>query len=101
MHDMRDAVHDDFERNRDLLFDLFCRNPWPLRDDLDVVIGHVGIRLNGQSLERNNPPSKKDQCQSQDKKAVAESEINDSANHFIAPQCFAVAKRLRPLDLRA
>jgi len=31
---MRDAVHDDFERNRDLLFDLFRGNPRPLRDDL-------------------------------------------------------------------
>ena len=48
MHDMRDAVHHDFEWNRDLLLDLLGRNSRPLRDDFDVIVGDVGIGLDGK-----------------------------------------------------
>jgi len=104
MDDVRNAVHYDFERNRDLLFDLFRRNPWPLCNDLDVVVGHVGIGLDGQPLERNNPAGEKDQRQTKDEQAVVKSKVNDPANHlllpFIAPTCFAIPKRSRRLDLQ-
>ena len=39
MHYVGDTVHDNFERNRDLLFDLLCGNPRPLSNDFDVVTG--------------------------------------------------------------
>ena len=80
---MRDAVHHDLERNRDLLFDLFRRNPRPLRNDLYVVVGYIGIGLNGQPLERNDASGKKDQRQSQDEQPVVERKIDDAANHLL------------------
>src|SRR5580692_893183 len=83
MHDVRDAVHHDFERNRDLLLDLFRRNPRPLSDDLDIVVGYIGIRLNGKVTEGNDAPSEKQQGEPQNKQAVAESKINDSTNHLL------------------
>ena len=83
MHDVRDAVHHDFKRNRDLLFDLLRRNPGPLSDDLDVVVGYIGISLNGKATERNDAPSEKQQGEPQDEQAVAESKINDSTNHLL------------------
>ena len=83
MHHVRDAVHDDFQRNRDLLFDLFRGNSRPLRDDLHVVVGHVGIGLDGKPLERNDARREQQQCQSQDEEAVVQSKINDSANHLL------------------
>jgi len=48
---MRNAVHHDLERNRNLLFDLLRRDSRPLGNDLDVVVGYVGISLNRQPLE--------------------------------------------------
>src|SRR5258708_38895830 len=101
MYSLWDAVQGDLKGNRDLLLDLFCRDTRPLGNNVYVVVRYVGIGLNRQPLERDDPPGEKDQRQRHDKKPVVESEIDDSPNHFIAPRCFAVAKRLRPLDLRA
>ena len=70
VHHMRDAVHYYFERNRDLLLDLLRRNPRPLRNHLNVVVGYVGISLNGQPLERNDAARKKDQRQPQDQRVL-------------------------------
>src|ERR1700730_2929329 len=83
MHHMWDAVRGDFEWNRDLLLDLFCRNSRPLSNDLNVVVGYVGISLNGQALERKNPSGEKYQRQSQDEQTIVKSKINDSANHSL------------------
>src|SRR5580704_150206 len=80
---MRDTVHDDFDRDRDLLFDLFRRNSGPLRDDLNIVVGYIGVRLNRQVTKSGNTPREEQQCEGYDENAVIESKINDQANHFL------------------
>ena len=47
------AVHDVFQRNRHLLLDLFRGDSRPLRDDLDIVVGHVRIRFHRKLVERH------------------------------------------------
>jgi hypothetical protein len=44
--------------NRHLLLDLLGGDARPLRDDLDVVVGHVGISFDRQLMERNSAPDK-------------------------------------------
>ncbi len=83
MHSMGNAVHHDFKWNRNLLFDLLRRDPRPLRDDLDVVVGYVRISLNGKTAERNDSPAEQDECNRQHHPAVVESKINDPANHLV------------------
>ena len=58
MHHVRDAVHDDFEWNRDLLFNLLRRNSRPLRNHLNVVVRHVGVGLNRKITESDDAPGK-------------------------------------------
>jgi len=53
MRQVRDTIHNDLERDGDLLLHLFGGPARPLRNDLDVVVGDVGIRLNRQVAERN------------------------------------------------
>ena len=55
MLQVRHAVHHDLKRNGDLLLHLFGGAARPLGDDLDVVVGHVGIRFDGQAVERDQP----------------------------------------------
>jgi len=57
MHDVRNAVHRDFQRNGHLLLDLFRGNSRPLRDNLHIVVGYVRIGLNGQLMERDGAPN--------------------------------------------
>ena len=80
---MRDAVHHDFERNRDLLLDLLGRDPGPLRDDLDVVVGHVRIRFDRQIVERDRAPDEQQHGERQDQKPVVQRKIDKAANHFL------------------
>ena len=56
MLEVRDAVHDDFDGDGDLLFDLFGGAAGPLRDHLDVVVGHVGIGFHRQIVKRDRAP---------------------------------------------
>jgi hypothetical protein len=51
MLQVRDAVHHDLDRNRDLLLDFFRGAPRPLGDHLHVVVGNVRIGLNRQVME--------------------------------------------------
>ena len=48
-------VHHDFERNRNLLFDLFCRNSRPLSNDIDVVVCDVRVCFDREQMEREAP----------------------------------------------
>ena len=43
-------------RNRDLLLHFFGRAARPLRDDLDVVVGHVRIGFHRQIVKRDGAP---------------------------------------------
>ena len=45
-----------FDRDGDLLLHFFGGAARPLRDDLDIVIGHVGIGFDGQVVERDRLP---------------------------------------------
>ena len=84
MHDMRDAVHFDFKWNRNLLFDLFRGNSRPLRNDFNLVVGDVGIGLDGEIAKRDNASGEKYQREGQHQQAVVESKVNDAANHLFA-----------------
>ena len=57
MDDSRDAVHHVFKRNRHLLLDLFRRDARPLRDDFNVIVRHIGVRFDGELVERNDAPA--------------------------------------------
>ena len=76
-------VHHDFDRNRDLLLDLFGRAARPLRDHLDVVVRDVGIGFHRQIVERDGAPDEQQHggCQD-DQEAVVEGEINQCPNHL-------------------
>src|ERR1700677_3109950 len=79
---MWNAVHYDLERNRDLLLDLFRRNPRPLGNDLDVVIRHVRIGLNRKVVESGDATCKKQHRETEYEQSVVQSKINDSSNHL-------------------
>ncbi len=83
MNQMRDAIHHDFEWNRDLLLDLFRGNSRPLRDDLHIIVRYVRIRLDGKLMERNRAPAKQQERPREDKKAVLQSKIDNFANHLL------------------
>ena len=56
MDDAGNAVHDGFQRDGDLLLDLLGRDARPLRDDVDVIVGHIGIGFDGKAMEGDNAP---------------------------------------------
>src|SRR5579863_1276936 len=78
---MRNSVRDNFERYGDLLLDLFCRASRPLRDDLDVVVRHIRIGLDGQIVKGNGAPDKQQGGEGQNQQPVAKGEIDNSSNH--------------------
>ena len=51
MRDVRNSIHHNFKRDRNLLFNLFGRDPWPLRDYFYVIVRDVRIRLNRELVE--------------------------------------------------
>ena len=95
----RDAVHHDFEGNRDLLLDLFGRHSGPLRDDLDVVVGHVGVSLHRKLMEGDGAPAQQHQRRRQYEQPVFQGEIYELADHgwgsSTAPRCSGRPERWR------
>ena len=83
MGHVRHAVHHDLERNRDLLLHLLGGDSRPLRDDLDVIVRHVGIRFHRKLVERNRAPPEQQKRRGQHEKAVLQREINQLANHLL------------------
>ena len=75
------AVDDILKWNRDLLLDLFGRDPWPLGDHLDVVIRHIRIGFHRKAPEGNHAPGEQEDGYGYDQKPVLESEIDGSTNH--------------------
>ena len=57
MGHVRDAGHLNLDRDGDLLLDLFGGAAGPLGDDLDVVVGDVGIGLDGEIVEGDRAPA--------------------------------------------
>ena len=83
MDDVGNAVHRDFERNGDLLFDLLGRDARPLGDHVDVVVGYVGIGFHRKIVERNRAPRQQQQRDGQHHETVVQREVDYSANHWI------------------
>src|SRR5215467_12165277 len=81
MLQMRNTVHLNFNRNRDLLFNFFGRTAWPLRDDLHVIIGNVGIGLDRQVMEGDCSPKQQQNRYRQNDEAVVEGILDEKAYH--------------------
>ena len=60
----------------------FGRDARPLRDDLDVVVGDVGIGFHRKVVERDRAPDEQQERDGQNQKAIVEREIDDVANHY-------------------
>ena len=73
------------DRNGDLLLDFFGGAAGPLRDDLDVVVGYVGIRFHRQIVERDHAPDHQQDGRRQNQEAVVQGEIDERANHVDLP----------------
>ena len=53
---MRQASHLHLERDADLLLYFFGSAARPLRDDLDIVVGNVGVSLDRKVLKSDSAP---------------------------------------------
>src|ERR1700682_2374541 len=76
-----DTVHHDFKWNRDLLLHFFGGSPWPLGDDLNIVVCHVRVRFNRKLVEGNGTPQEQENRHRQHNKAVVESKIDKTSDH--------------------
>ena len=85
MLQMRNAVHLNLDRNRDLLFDLFGSAPRPLRNNLHVVVGDIGVGFDRQIMKGESAPPKQKNCPNNDDKAIIQSKIDQSTNHRLLP----------------
>jgi hypothetical protein len=83
MHDMRNAVHRDFQWNRDLLLNLLRGNTRPLRNYVHVVVRDVRIRLDRKLVKRYRSPDKQQKGRCQDKKTIVQREVDKLANHLL------------------
>src|SRR6516165_8143383 len=88
MYDARYTVHNHFQRNRNLLLDLFRGYPGPLGDDLYVVVGDVRVGVDRQIVERHNSDSDNQERDGQHEEAIVECEIDDTADHFCSTVCW-------------
>jgi len=95
MHDVRNAAHNGFEWDGDLLLDLFRRDSRPLRYDLHVIVGYVGIRFDGKLVEGNRAPNNEQQRDGEDEKAILQREIDELTNHAGTPKILVWSCRSR------
>src|SRR6476660_891802 len=78
---MRNSVERHFNRDGHLLLDFLRSTAWPLRNYLNVIVSNVGIRLNGQILERNNAPAEQQNSNCKHEKPVAERIVDKCTDH--------------------
>ena len=83
MHHVGNAVQDDFQRHRDLLFNLLRRNPRPLGDDLDIVVRHIGIGIHRKTVECDHTARDQQHREGKNQQPLVEGKINNSANHLL------------------
>ena len=88
MRQVRNAGHLNLDRHGDLALDLFGAAARPLRDDLHIVVGHIGIGLDGQIAKRDDAPGGEHHHAAEDQPAVLEREIDECANHLLVPRGF-------------
>ena len=79
------AGHLDLDRHRNLALNLFGAAAGPLRDDLDVVVGYVGIGFDGQVAERDDSPAVSTKIPPSTIQRFLKSEINKRAQHYRPP----------------
>ena len=77
------ARHDNFQRDRHLLLDLFGRAAGPLGDDGDVIIGNVRIGFDGQIVEGDGAPDEEQNGGRQDHETVIQCKIDQTPNHLL------------------
>src|SRR5262249_42641146 len=68
---------------RHLLFHFFGRAARPLCNHIDVVVGHVRIRLHRQAVKGNRSPDQQHHGQGNDHEAVLQAKFNKAGNHAI------------------
>src|SRR5580704_16202816 len=81
MLQVRDAGHLNFSRNRYLLFDVFCRMPRPLGNDVYVVVGDIRICFDWKVVKRNNAPREEQKSSTEYEKSIVQCKVDDPSNH--------------------
>ena len=56
MLQVRNTVHCNFDWNRNLLLHLFGGTSGPLRDDLHVIVGYIGVGLHWKIVKCDQAP---------------------------------------------
>src|SRR6185437_4915745 len=84
MIEMRNAIHRNFEWDRDLLLHFFGGPARPLRDHLDIVIGDIGIRFDRQIMEGNRTPHEQQQRDEHNQESIVQREIDQRVNHVFS-----------------
>ena len=83
MDHVGNAVQSGFHRDGDLLFNLFGRNSGPLGDDLDIVVRHIGIGIDGKTVEGDRSGCDQQQRERNNQKLLVERKINNSLDHLL------------------
>lgn len=77
------AGHGNFKRHSDLLLNFFSGAAGPLRNDLDIVIGYVGIGFDRQVVEGDDAPGEEDDGHCQDNETVVQRKIYQTTDHLL------------------
>src|ERR1019366_8705767 len=80
---MWNPVHLNLDRNRNLLFHLFCCPARPLRNDRHIVVRDFGVSLDRQVVKRNCSPSDQQKRNRQYDKTVIQRKIYQGPDHFL------------------
>jgi len=72
-----------FDRNGDLLLDLFRGAPRPLRNDAYVVVADIGLGFHRQVVKRDDAPSEQQGPDGQHHKLVVQGKIYEGTDHFL------------------
>ena len=83
MFHVRYARHRDLNWNGDLLLYFLGSPAWPLCDHLYIVVGDVGISLDGQVAERKNAPGEHQDGAAKYQPSAPECKINERTNHLL------------------
>ncbi len=81
MNHVGDAGHLDFDGNGDLLLYFFGGTPGPLGDDLDIIVGDVGVGFDREIAEGNDAPGEEQNGSAENEPAIVESKVDEPAYH--------------------
>src|SRR5438045_9098858 len=94
---MRNAAQSDFDRNRDLFFNLLCGTAGEESDDLNLRVGYVWKCLDRQRPESRDPAGYEKRCQQDEKERLIQSKCDKAFDHgFISYRfrCSVAERRL-------